>query len=280
MRTTLALLSLALAACAPAAPQADVAGIPQSPPQAEAAPAPEAADVEEISENVFSTQPKAAPPKLVRVKSGGVDFTAVTFNAKSYTLKVADQAAGPGADFSNAKAATLSLDGVAGINAGFFTPEGKPLGFLYTEGEKRGTLNRSSLGSGVFQIKNGRASLVRRQLFDQKGVTEALQSGPFLVNKGKVVNGLSKQRPRDRSALATDGNGNWAILQSSPTTLHGLAQAMDGLKIDNWTVVDALNLDGGRSCDLYVSGAIAGTPLTKRSFIAKPVRNFLILVEK
>ena len=280
MRSFCAPLLAALSACAPAAPIPQVTnaapvqtqnevGLEQAPPE-----------IVEIGESIFKAETEATLPKLVQFTRGGLEFTAVSFDSKGFTLKVADQLGGPGAKFSDARGASDSLKGLAAINAGFFTPEGDPLGFLYTEGKKRGSLNRSSLGSGVFQVKNGKASLVRRQVFKPKGVTEALQSGPFLLHDGKVIGGLSQKRPRDRSILLTDGGSNWAIAQTSPTTLRQLADVLDGAQIDGWKVRQALNLDGGRSCDLYISGEISGQPISERSFIAKPVRNFLVLVRK
>jgi len=41
-----------------------------------------------------------------------------------------------------------------------------------------------------------------------------------------------------------------------------------------------MNLDGGRSSDLWISSRVSGGPLTSRPPWNRPVRNFLILVPR
>jgi hypothetical protein len=41
-----------------------------------------------------------------------------------------------------------------------------------------------------------------------------------------------------------------------------------------------LNLDGGRSSDLWISSAVQGGPLRERPLWNKPVRNFLVLIPR
>jgi len=156
-----------------------------------------------------------------------ITFHTVLFDSRTHALKVADQIKGPGSIYTNAKDSTSAItNGLAAINAGFFTPEGKTLGFIVSENKTIGTPNTSSLGAGIYQNKFGKQSLIRRQSYSNKGVTEALQSGPFLVWKGKPTRGLSQERPRIRSILLTDGKTQWAIAQTSSTTLAKLGKVL------------------------------------------------------
>ena len=82
--------------------------------------------------------------------SQGITISAVYFDDRKFQLTVADQADGCGSQWLDAKSAALSCDGYAAINGGFFTPEGNPLGILIASGIKRGSLNKSSLGAGIF----------------------------------------------------------------------------------------------------------------------------------
>lgn len=217
-------------------------------------------------------------PEAKSISIQGITFQTVFYDSRTHKLVVADQKKGPGSDFLDAKAAAASEpDILAAINAGFFTPEGKPLGFLISKGTLTGSKNSSSLGAGVYQIKNGVQSLIRQASFSKNGVQEALQSGPFLVWNKKAPSRLSNERPRARSLILTDGKHNWAIAQTSPTTLSHLGTVLSSTPFNGWTVQSALNLDGGRSCDLFVSPSISGGGIHHRSFIAKPVRNFLLL---
>ena len=53
---------------------------------------------------------------------------------------------------------------------------------------------------------------------------------------------------------------------------------MAAVLIRDFGVADALNLDGGRSTDLWVSSSVSGGPASWRTPFNKPVRNFLVLV--
>jgi hypothetical protein len=62
--------------------------------------------------------------------------------------------------------------------------------------------------------------------------------------------------------------------------LADLGNALAAGNPAGWPIVDALNLDGGRSSDLWASSAIAGGPLVRRTPWNRAVRNFLILIPR
>lgn len=207
-----------------------------------------------------------------------VDF--VAFDSRSHQLSVADQAGGPGSQWADAAGAGRSAGALAAINAGFFTPEGKPLGLVVTNNQRRGSLNRaSSLGSGLYVAGGtGAPALLRRELAGSRsGASELLQSGPFLVEDGRALAGLSAEPLRDRSFLAWDGSHQWLIGRTSPCSLAALGAALANAQPAGFPIRHALNLDGGRSSDLWVSAAIPGGPTTIRPIWNNPVRNFLLL---
>lgn len=225
--------------------------------------------------------PLATPvlaPYLVNSTLSGISITAVVFDSRSHRLVVADQPGGPGSLWPDAKSAAAARNGSAAVNGGFFTPEGGPLGLVIGGGKRAGSLNRaSSLGAGLF-VDDGTPALVRRG-----GSTtgrELLQSGPFLVEKGRALSGLSPESSTARTFLGWDGGTGWFIARSGACSLAGLAAALEGRKIGGVGVRDVLNLDGGRSSDLWVSSSVAGGPLHQRPFWNKPVRNFLVLAPR
>ena len=104
-----------------------------------------------------------------------------------------------------------------------------------------------------------------------------LQTGPFLVEGGRSVSGLSNDEPRVRSLLLWDGKNHFAIAQCEPISLHNLGGALAKQPLPGFDIEVALNLDGGRSADLNISSKVPGGPINLRRWWNKPVRNYLII---
>lgn len=268
---TVPFAALALCACQPSrAP--DVIRkktSPISPPSSETAvlPAP-----------VLSTPVGAAT--LSRKTIRGIAFEGVLFDSRSHRLLVIDQPLGPGTAFGTAREVAMEYRALAAMNAGFFTPEGKPLGLVVADGKRFGAWNSaSSLGSGIFmESSSGNLSISRRDSPAAiGGARELIQAGPLLIENGRAVGGLDRQKPAVRSLLITDGGHRWWIGKTSLCTLAALSEALTSDSPAPWPAHHALNLDGGRSTDLFVSSSIAGGPFERRGILNRPVRNFLIL---
>ena len=107
---------------------------------------------------------------------------------------------------------------------------------------------------------------------------ELLQAGPMLVENGRAVSGLDAEKTSARTIILWDGGSRWWIGRCPPATLAQTAAALASSPVPGWSVRHALNLDGGRSSDLWVSPAVTGGPLVRRPAWNRPVRNFLILM--
>ena len=220
------------------------------------------------------------PAKLHQIKHRGIQFNIITFDTRNQHLIVADQPKGPGSIWADAEAAAKANHGIAAINAGFFTPEGKPLGIVISNGIKAGANHSSSLGTGMFYHTPTGASISRRAIWKKlsaKPPKHLLQSGPMLLENSKSIAGLSNKNSRVRSLIATDGKNHWCIGHAESCTLSQLSEALSSLKISDFKPTTALNLDGGRSSDLWISTSVHGGSKTIRPFWNKSVRNFLIL---
>lgn len=219
-----------------------------------------------------------------RDSSSGVTLSMVAFDHRRHHLRVADQPNGPGSRWTSARECAATYGGLAAVNGGFFTPGGKPLGLLVETGTRRGSLNRSSLGAGVFVSGGDRAAIVRREAYQRNpgswNAYNLLQTGPMLVENSRPVPGLSEKKHRPRSFIAWDGKKHWAIGYSSPCTLRQLAKALAGHSPAGFNIQSAVNLDGGRSSDLWVGGQVPGGGKTHRGLLNKPVRNYLVLVTR
>lgn len=223
--------------------------------------------------------------KATRVTLSGIELEGVAFDSRVCRLKVVDQEGGPGSKFADAGEAAASCGGLAGVNAGFFTPEGAPLGLVITGGKARGAWNTaSSLGSGVwFEAGDGSCAIRRREVIGRGaagGMRELLQAGPMLVDEERAVTGLESEKTSARTLIAWDGGSRWWIGRTPPCTLADLARALASGGPAGWPVKSALNLDGGRSSELWISSNVPGGPVSMRPMWNRPVRNFLVLVRR
>jgi hypothetical protein len=212
-------------------------------------------------------------------------FEGVAWDERLNRLIVVDQAGGPGSRHADAASAGSARGGVAAVNAGFFTPAGEPLGLVVADGTPAGSWNAaSSLGSGLWLRKaDGYSSIARRETIGKTGAAamrELLQAGPMLVEHGKAVSGLDTTKPAVRMVLLWDGGYRWWIGRAGSCTLASLASALAGGSPAGWPVRHALNLDGGFSTDLWISGKIAGGPIVRRPPWNRQVRNFLVLLPR
>lgn len=212
------------------------------------------------------------PLKVREASYNGIDFTVVTFDRRDFFLKVVDQKNGPGSQFASAQAAAGG--GVAAINGGFFGPDGKPVGLVISDGEARGYFNSASfLGTGILDGKA--VSLATRKTYRRSD--ELLQSGPRLVWKNETLTGLSSAQSRPRSFLIWDGADHFGLAYADSASLKGLSGTLQKQPIPGFTINYAVNLDGGTSCDFWVSGSVPGGGFTRSSFFRKKARNYLAL---
>ncbi|MDC0187591.1 phosphodiester glycosidase family protein [Verrucomicrobia bacterium] len=222
---------------------------------------------------ILSALPSQSHPLKVNSASlNGTTFTAVTFDRRNYFLKVIDQKEGPGTEFTGAEFA--GQGSLAAINGGFFNPDGSPLGLVITDGQSRGAFNSHSfLGTGIIDGEN--TILSHRKSYQKS--SELVQSGPRLVWDQERLTGLSKSKERPRSFVIWDGNNHFGIGHADRATLQGLANNLQAQPFEGFHIKYAINLDGGTSCDLWVSTQIPGGGFTKSSLFRKKARNYLAL---
>jgi uncharacterized protein YigE (DUF2233 family) len=224
------------------------------------------------------TQPAPAPGAghIVRTVDGvrQVELRLVIFDTKRLTLRLVDDPL----DELNLPAAMARSGCIAGTNGAYFHPDRTPLGLLVCDGRQVHPLERAKLLSGLIVVTARGVSLQRAKEFrGPRGVTQALQAGPFLVDGGKAVAALNATRSARRTVILSDGRGNAALLVTSSVTLAELAQILatpgvvPGLKIAR-----ALNLDGGSSTGIWIRQQ--GGAYCERPF--KSVRNYVGIVPR
>ena len=97
-------------------------------------------------------------------------------------------------------------EGMAGINGGYFEADLSPLGLLISNGQVVHSAQKAKLLSGIFLVRQGHPEIMRaRDLKGAKGIQQAIQCGPFLVEGGQPVPGLNAQRVAARTLIFSCG---------------------------------------------------------------------------
>lgn len=164
---------------------------------------------------------------------------------------------------------------LAGVNGGFFRPDFTPLGLVVSAGRRLHAFERAKLLSGLAIVPDRQPKLLRvKEFSSSRKLSEALQAGPFLIDRGKAVRGLHNNRSAPRTLILTDRHGRYGLAVVEPAvTLADLAAilAAPGI-VHELKITRALNLDGGGSTALWV-GAGTGEELYLRE--RNRVANFL-----
>jgi len=163
-----------------------------------------------------------------------------------------DDARPPAADL---RTLTKQSGGVAGINANFFDDKGNPLGLLIDNGLVRHKMHRGGkVLTGVFAIRGDNLPVIEhRDSFKTDGVITAVQAGPRLIADGAVVPLNAPDETSRRSGIAITKR-NAVILYATVLRFPGATLSeIQGMLLDpSLEVLQALNLDGGGSSQLFV----------------------------
>lgn len=136
------------------------------------------------------------------------------------------------------------------INGGFFDHAFHPLGLRINNNKIESPLKPISWW-GIFYIKNNKAHISTMKHFHHDSdIGFAVQSGPRLVVKGEIPS--LKKGFADRSALGITAKGKLILLVSTNAVMstNDLARLM---KAPPLACIDAINLDGGSSSQLYAN---------------------------
>ncbi len=168
-----------------------------------------------------------------------------------------------------------SMGAIAMMNGSFFNEALGILGLCVSKGHEVSPLVRAGDHRGVFAVYDSRAELVERDRYTGSGVTNAVQSGPWLVRDGAALGDFDdKDRVTRRSAVATDKKGRVIFVVTdtvlSGITLEHFAQVLampEGQ--GGFGAAQALNMDGGTSTQLALRGETDARLI--RGFVNVPV---------
>ncbi len=170
-----------------------------------------------------------------------------------YHFKTLPFPAGSFLSSQNFQTLMRTQNAVVASNGGFFTPALEPLGLRVTLGEILSPLKTISWWS-VFYIQNKTAHIVRQKYYQPKQSVEfAVEAGPLLVANGKVIpKPGAKVDARTAIGITTDGKVILLATENLLISVSDLAAVMQRAeKQGGLDCVDALNLDGGHSTQIY-----------------------------
>lgn len=203
-------------------------------------------------------------------------ITALVFSGKNNQLQVIDN---PARDKTLVQV-MLEQHFLAGVNGGYFRPDGRPMGLVVSQ---RKTIHAQEMAprllSGFVVVAENKLQLVHVGEKMPTGVEEVLQAGPFLINHEAPVVGLETKRMARRTFIAADGHGSWMIGIISPVTLAEAARLLQVAAprfFGERPIQRALNLDGGSSSAFWVN--LSPEPFSQSEL--GTVRNFLGLKQK
>jgi len=159
------------------------------------------------------------------------------------------------------KASAQALCKAAGaevcINSNFFDEQGKPLGVVISRGiQHQKVHNGGGTLTGIFFVTADRISITHRGTFSAEKVLEATQAGPRLISESAPVVGVKDSASATNVSLVCVDNKQRVILMRVSLAMFGGSfheiQAL--LQKPELACVEALNLDGGGSSQLYISG--------------------------
>jgi exopolysaccharide biosynthesis protein len=143
--------------------------------------------------------------------------------------------------------------GIAGTNGGYFDADLGPLGLLISDGRIIHPAQKAKLLSGVFLIKQGSPEIIRaRELQKLDGIDQAIQCGPFLVERGRPVAGLDSEKVAARTFIFSCGQACCGLGICRSVSLAALGEIIAESKlVRDHSITKALNLDGGSSTAMY-----------------------------
>ena len=165
------------------------------------------------------------------------------------------------AEYNWKKASAQALCKAAGasvcINSNFFDEQGKPLGVVISRGiQHQKVHNGGGTLTGIFFVTSDRISITHRGTFSAEKVLEATQAGPRLISESAPVVGVKDSASATNVSLVCVDNKQRVILMRVSLAMFGGSfheiQAL--LQKPELACVEALNLDGGGSSQLYISG--------------------------
>jgi exopolysaccharide biosynthesis protein len=197
-------------------------------------------------------EPAEGAPFRLKVTDGSktAELLLIVARSNAFSFRVVSNDDGR---YGSVEDAATAAEAVAGVNGGYFQPDGTPVGLLISDNRTVHKFETARLISGVFFVQDGKPGLVRSQRFGKlKNVSQAIQCGPFLLEKGRSPVGLNDDRTAPRTFVFMGNDSVWGLGICRSVTLAEMSQilALHDL-VSHSSLSSALNLDGGSSTQFW-----------------------------
>jgi exopolysaccharide biosynthesis protein len=222
-------------------------------------------------------EPGDGVPFRLKVADGGktAELQLIAAHLDAFTFRVISNDEGR---YGSVEDAATADNAAAGVNGGYFQPDGTPVGLLISDDQTIHKFETAKLLSGVFFVRDGKPGIVRSQRFGKiKNVSQAIQCGPFLLEDGRSLNGLNNERSAPRTFVFMGNDSVWGFGICRSVTLAEMSQILSRRDLLGRTsLISALNLDGGSSTQFW---ARSGDDNMSSSALAV-VADYLLLVHR
>jgi uncharacterized protein YigE (DUF2233 family) len=206
---------------------------------------------------IFITACKATPVIQWQNLAPGLDYTVLNLDqgklhAFKIDLKQNRLALLSPSEPNDIKDMVINAHALLGVNAGFFTPDGKPLGLRINDGKVLSPAKPISWW-GIFYLRNDTPELSSANSFKlSNDIDFAVQAGPRLLINKNIPH--LKEGVGNRTAIGYNQNNEIiiAVSENAQLTTVQLAEILRRAeKNGGLGCLSALNLDGGSSSQAY-----------------------------
>jgi hypothetical protein len=162
-----------------------------------------------------------------------------------------------GSPTASAKRVCQASGASACINANFFDEQHRPLGTVISRGIIHKNIHRGGgTLTGLFVAKKDIFAIKHRKNFATENVLEAFQAGPRLIARGHPVSGIKTSSAQGALSILCIDSEKRIILAKIALSIFARypSKIQSTLLQEPFNCIDALNLDGGGSSQLFAWG--------------------------
>ena len=199
---------------------------------------------------------------ILAVRASPITFQPKVFRALEF-----------GAPTASAKRVCQASGASACINANFFDEQHRPLGTVISRGIIHKRIHRGGgTLTGIFVATKNSFSIKHRKSFATENVLEAFQAGPRLIARGHPVSGIKTSSAQGALSILCIDSEKRIILAKIALSIFARypSKIQSTLLQEPFNCIDALNLDGGSSSQLFAWGEQTQTKLDSLKVIDSP----------
>jgi len=233
--------------------------------------------------NLETREIKILFPDLSISRLYAVRLSTANFRSQIYLQKNKDS-------MINASELVKRLNATIIINAGFYDHNYRPMGFFRSDNK---TYNSRVLFKGSRRLlhfgallhidkKTNRITIHHRDYFKKTIPGDVLQAGPYLFKNGKPIKGLKKYREFNRAnrrTIVSISKDRMIVILVSQENDRGVSwcelQQIFAHENVGFSVIDAINLDGGSSSQLSIN-----SEKFKKNIYGRSVPAFIVFYKR